>query len=88
MTAPINFTSSIDLPDGRRIYVSIDVPEGHPSLAEEGDLLDNTEYAQMGVAHVLRILRSGDHHRARRRDEEITKFNADIVAKLTGEAPF
>jgi len=88
MSIPISFTASVDMPDGRHITVTIDIPSDHPALEDERDLLDHTEYAQMGAAHALRILRSGDHHRARRQAEEIDEMNRQIVAQLNGEAPF
>lgn len=75
MTAPVAFSSMVELPDGRRITVTIEVPEGHPSLTRGDDVLDHTEYVQMGAAHALRTLRSGDRHRAgREADAEEVPF--------------
>ena len=68
MTDPLTFTSGITLPDGRSVYVSIDVPRGHDSVQHDGDVLDHTEFAQMGAAHVLRALRRADSHRNARRE--------------------
>jgi hypothetical protein len=83
-----SFTSSVVLPDGRSVLVAIDVPEGHASAHDPRDLADHTEFAQMTSAHALRILRSGDDHRARRDRDIADEMNAEIVAKLTERAPF
>lgn len=68
MSTPLSFTASVDLPDGRHVLVSVDVPKDHPSVQSDGDVLDHTEFAQMGAAHVLRTLRRADTHRAARKE--------------------
>jgi len=68
VSTPLSFTASVDLPDGRHIYVSVDVPKLHPSVQSDGDVLDHTEFAQMGAAHILRTLRRADKHRESRQE--------------------
>jgi hypothetical protein len=87
MTA-VRFTSTIDLPDGRRITSSIEVPEKHPAGLAWEHVGENSEIAHMGAVHVLRVTLRGDEARARHEREAIDEMNADIVSNLYGKAPF
>lgn len=70
MSEPVNFTSSIDLPDGRSIYVSVAVPADHAAGLSWEYTAENAEIAQMAVAQVLRLMLRGDKSRAERAAED------------------
>ena len=53
----ISFTSSIDLTDGRRIYVSIEVPAIVAGALDPGFLADHAEVAQMAASSAFRNMR-------------------------------
>jgi hypothetical protein len=82
VTDPLNFTSTIDLADGRRIYVSIEIPADHPAGLAWRHVSENGEIAHMAASHAMKQLLRGDESRDRDRAEEIAEFNASIVAKL------
>jgi hypothetical protein len=69
-----NFTASTLLPDGRSVYVSVDIPEGHAALADPHEAADHTEYAQIALASVLRNLAISDKRIARRAAENEASF--------------
>lgn len=66
MSIPTSFAATIDLPDGRRINVSIDVPGDHASTREWPDFAEHSEIAQMAASHALGVMRRADESRARR----------------------
>lgn len=88
MTEPLNFTGSIDLHDGRRIYVSIEIPADHPAGLAWKHVGENSEIAHMAASHAMRLMLRGDEARDRDRAEEIDEMNAAIVAQLNEKAPF
>jgi hypothetical protein len=57
----ISFTATIDLPDGRSLYVSVDIPETHPASGK--DLGEHAEIASIGLGAMLRCIKSGDARR-------------------------
>jgi hypothetical protein len=63
-TGEVQFTSSIDLPDGRQMYASFTLPADHEAVAHERSFLDHTEFVQMTVATMLRNALRGDKARA------------------------
>ena len=88
MSIPFTFTSVADLPDGRRVTCSIDVPTDHPvttptgnNARNFGELIEHTEIAQIGVAMVLRNLLRADLQR-------VEDANEDAIEAAFGKAPF
>lgn len=57
---PLSFTSSVDLPDGRHIYVSIEVPALNVQGLSRNDVSEHAEIAQVGASAVLNCLLRGD----------------------------
>jgi hypothetical protein len=88
VTAPISFTSSIDLPDGRRIHVSLDIPADHPAGLAWEHVGENSEITHMAAVRLMALTLTGDKDRAKRRAEEIQEMNDEIMAKLSGQVPF
>lgn len=78
MTAPLVFTSHIDLPDGRRITASIEVPEDHPAGLTWEYVGENSEIAHMAAVTLMRQTLRGDESRARRAAED--EIDAEIEA--------
>jgi hypothetical protein len=56
----LSFTSSVDLPDGRHIYVSIEIPATNAAGLPRRDIGEHTEIAQIGAAAVLNNLLRAD----------------------------
>jgi hypothetical protein len=88
VSAPLNFSSSIDLHDGRRVHVSIDIPADHPAGLRWEYVTENGEIAHMAASHAMKNMLRGDEARARDHAEEVAEFNAGIMAKLGEKAPF
>lgn len=57
---PLSFVSSIDLPDGRHVYVSIEVPARDVTGLLRKDVSEHAEIAQIGATAVLNCLLRGD----------------------------
>jgi hypothetical protein len=63
---PYSFTSTVDLPDGRHVYVSIEVPRDFATaLPRPEDLGEHTEIAQISAMYALRNMLRADLARTR-----------------------
>lgn len=65
MSAPVTFTSTISLPDGRRFTASIEVPRDHPGGLAWQHVGENSEIAHMAAVHAMRQTLRGDESRER-----------------------
>lgn len=69
MSLPISFTSTIDFPDGRRIYVSIEVPPEHEAGLPWKYVGENSEIAHMAAVRAMGLMLRGDEDRAKDRSD-------------------
>lgn len=73
MTEPLNFTASIDLHDGRRVYVSIEIPADHPAGLAWKYVGENSEIAHMAASHAMKQMLRGDESRAKDEREALAE---------------